>query len=61
MESKTNRKTFTKEHTNIAKGFAIMLLLMYHLFSSIYDVVAMEVNYAPLSEKTFLILRPSLK
>lgn len=50
------QKTFTKEHTNVVKGFAIILLLMYHLFSNIYDVLVMEVNYAPLNEKTFLTI-----
>ncbi len=50
------QQTFTKEHTNIAKGFAIILLLIYHLFSNINDVIVMEVNYAPLNEKTFLTI-----
>ncbi len=47
------QKTFTKEHTNIAKGFAIILLLMYHLFENEYVTVAMGVNYAPLNWETF--------
>lgn len=48
------QKTFTKEHTNIAKGFAIILLLMYHLFGSEYELIALNVNYAPFSLETFL-------
>lgn len=47
------QKTFTKEHTNIAKGFAIILLLMYHLFESEYEVIALGVNYAPFRWETF--------
>lgn len=47
------QKTFTKEHTNIAKGFAIILLLMYHLFENEYDIISMGVNYEPLSQEVF--------
>lgn len=56
MESKVQGKTFTKEHTNVAKGFAIILLLMYHLFFNVYEVEAMGVIYTPLSQKTFLTI-----
>lgn len=50
------QKTFTKEHTNIAKGFAIILLLMYHLFHNEYDTIVMGVNYAPLSPQIFYMM-----
>lgn len=43
------QKNFTKEHTNIAKGFAIILLLIYHLFENEKHVADMGVNYVPLS------------
>ncbi len=47
------QKSFTKEHTNIAKGFAIILMLMYHLFEDRNEVVTMGVNHAPLSPEVF--------
>lgn len=47
------QKTFTKDHTNIAKGFAIILLLLYHLFENEYLVISLGVNYAPLSAEAF--------
>lgn len=47
-------KMFTKEHSQIVKGVAIMLLLVYHLFHDINVVVDMQVNYAPFSKEAFL-------
>lgn len=47
-------KMFTKEHSQIVKGVAIMLLLVYHLFHDINVVVDMHVNYAPFSKEGFL-------
>lgn len=47
-------KTFAKEHSQIVKGVAIMLLLMYHLFHDLNVVVDMQVNYAPFSREGFL-------
>ena len=49
-------KTFSKEHTNIAKGFAIILMLMYHLFENEESVIEMGVNYAPLSQEVFTMI-----
>lgn len=45
---------FTKQNTMIAKGFAIFLLLMYHLFESETWVTANGVVYSPLSLKQLL-------
>ena len=49
-------KEFTKEHSLIAKGIAIMLLLFYHLFHDEYVLNDMQVNYAPLSKQGILTL-----
>lgn len=49
-------KSFTKEHSMMAKGIAIMLLLFYHLFHEKHVLDDMAVNYAPFSENTFLML-----
>lgn len=49
-------KNFTKEHSMMAKGVAIMLLLFYHLFHEKQEIADMAVNHAPLSENTFLLL-----
>lgn len=49
-------KTFSKEHTNIAKGFAIILMLMYHLFENEKSVIEMGVNYAPLNPELFYMI-----
>ncbi len=49
-------KEFTKEHSWIAKGIAIMLLLFYHLFHDEYVLNDMQVNYAPLSKQGILTL-----
>ncbi len=48
-------KTFTVKNTNMAKGFAILLLLLYHLFETEELVASLGVNYAPLSLNTFLM------
>lgn len=50
------QKTFTKEHTNIAKGFAIILMLIYHLFENRESVVELGVNFAPLNEELFFMI-----
>lgn len=47
-------KTFTKEHSKIVKGVAIILLLIYHLFHDINVLADMKVNYAPFSQNSFL-------
>ena len=47
-------KTFTKEQSFMAKGVAIMLLLLYHLFHEKHVLDEMAVNYAPFSEDAFL-------
>ena len=47
-------KTFTKDHSLMAKGVAIMLLLLYHLFREKQVLDEMAVNYAPFSENAFL-------
>lgn len=49
-------QNFTKEHSMMAKGIAVMLLLFYHLFHEQHVLEDMAVNYAPLSENTFLLL-----
>lgn len=48
------QKQFTKENTNIVKGFAIILLLIYHLFENENMVTSLEVNYAPFGLEDFL-------
>ncbi len=47
---------FTKDHSNVVKGMAILLLLFYHLFGNEYVVAVMEVNYHPLPLPLFLKL-----
>ncbi|MBR3808161.1 MAG: acyltransferase [Lachnospiraceae bacterium] len=47
-------KNFSKEHSMIVKGVAIMLLLVYHLFHESAVLREMHVNYAPFSEEAFL-------
>ncbi len=49
-------KQFTKEHSLAVKGFAVLLLLMYHLFENEYLVTSQAVNYAPISLDTFLMI-----
>lgn len=49
-------KHFTKNHSMMAKGLAILLLLFYHLFYEESVVTAMQVNYAPMSLQNFLMV-----
>ena len=49
------QKQFTKNHSNMAKGLAILLLLAYHLFESEELIVSLEVNHAPFSRESFLL------
>ena len=37
IASRTSMRNFTKRHTNILKGFAILLLLMHHVFPAISE------------------------
>lgn len=46
--------TFSLKHSYNVKGVAILLLLFYHLFNNPYEVLAMEVNYAPFPFEGFL-------
>ena len=48
------KKQFSKENTNVVKGFAIILLLIYHLFENENLVTSLEVNYAPFGLADFL-------
>ena len=48
------QKDFTKAHSNMAKGLAILLLLAYHLFGEEETLVSMGVNHAPFSQEGFL-------
>ena len=48
------QKQFTRTHSNMAKGLAILLLLAYHLFENEELITSMEVNYAPFSLEGFL-------
>lgn len=48
-------KEFTKEHSLMVKGVAIMLLLVYHLFHERAILTEMGVNFAPFSEEGFLM------
>ena len=48
-------KQFTKNHSNMAKGLAILLLLFYHLFENEELIVSLEVNHAPFSRESFLL------
>ncbi len=45
---------FTRTHSNMAKGLAILLLLAYHLFENEELITSMEVNYTPFSLEGFL-------
>lgn len=47
-------KTFTKSDTNIAKGMATLLLLLYHLFHDARLLEELKVNYAPIPQEIFL-------
>lgn len=48
------QKTFTREHSFAAKGFAILLLLIYHLFENEALVTSMNVIYSPFTLDSFL-------
>lgn len=48
------QKTFTKDHSFMAKGLAVLLLLTYHLFENEILVTSMNVNYRPFSLSGFL-------
>lgn len=47
---------FTKEHTNVAKGVAILWMLFYHLFETQALVTDLQVNTAPFTLDSFLVL-----
>ncbi len=49
-------KEFTKERTAAVKGFAILLLLFYHLFHEEETLLSMGVEYAPLSMDALLTI-----
>ena len=49
------QKQFTKNHSDMAKGLAILLLLFYHLFENEELIVSLEVNHAPFSREGFLL------
>lgn len=48
------QRSFTREHSFAAKGLAILLLLMYHLFENEETVTSMNVIYSPFSLNSFL-------
>ena len=50
------QKQFTKEHSFVVKGVAILLLLMYHLFEHEQQVTGLEVNYSPFPLSGFLLV-----
>lgn len=50
------QKQFTREHSTIVKGLAIILLLAYHLFENEFVNAVLEVDYRPLSQSLFLKL-----
>lgn len=56
MEAVKEQKIFTKEYTNIVKGFAIIMLLLYHLFGNVYELGAMGVICEPLSYEVFSVI-----
>lgn len=47
-------KVFSKDHSNMAKGLAILLLLTYHLFENEALITSLQVNYQPFSLSNFL-------
>lgn len=49
-------KTFTKSDSMAAKGMAILLLLLYHLFHDARLVEELEVIYAPIPQEIFLMI-----
>ena len=48
-------KSFTKRCTLMAKGVAILLLLIYHLFENQTILEEMQVEYAPFTKEHFLM------
>lgn len=51
----------TKEHTNICKGLAILMMYMHHLFYSAKTYEGFEVVFAPFSEDRILWLARGCK
>lgn len=51
-----NRSLFTRKHTNIVKGLAILLMLFYHLFETEELITSTNVNYSPIPTDTFLMM-----
>lgn len=49
-------KTFTKSDSMAAKGMAILLLLLYHLFHETWILEELRVNYAPIPQDLFLMV-----
>lgn len=49
-------KTFTKSDSMAAKGMAILLLLLYHLFHDARLLEELEVNHAPIPRDLFLMV-----
>lgn len=47
---------FSKKQTDIAKGLAIILMLMYHLFYEASTLTEMGVIYAPIPKEVFLTI-----
>ncbi len=47
-------RQFTRLHSNMAKGLAILFLLCYHLFENAETLVSLKVNHAPFSQESFL-------
>ena len=52
---KTDKYKFTKEDSKKAKGFAILLLIFYHLFNDINILEKFAVDFRPIPENLFLI------
>lgn len=50
------KREFTKADTKVVKGMAVLFLLFYHLFEHYERVTQMQVNIAPFSMDTFLML-----
>jgi len=48
------RKVFDKNASQVVKGLAILMLLMYHLFEHEELIQSMEVNYSPFPLQGFL-------
>jgi len=48
------KKVFDKNASQVVKGLAILMLLMYHLFEHEELIQSMEVNYSPFPLQGFL-------